>query len=146
MLVTHIVTCPSATTPDSPHKVDIVLPRGVITKVIVRIPPGPCGLVGMRIFKGLKQIIPFNEGAWIIGDDDRIEFEMYFELDEEENTLTVECYNFDVVYDHSYYFYFNILPPEIAYYHRYLLRAAYYLRNIFYIMIGRYRRRPRRRR
>lgn len=143
MLYAYTVTCPAGTKAEAPYRVEIVLRRGVLVHAVIVIPPGHAGLTGLRIKHGLKQIIPFNEGTWIIGDDVTIRTDMYYELYEEENILTCECFNYDNVYDHSFYLYFDVLKPEIAFMYRFLAKTASMLERI-YALMTRTPRRPRR--
>jgi hypothetical protein len=66
------VTVPAGTSPSSPQKTALTMPPRVVQEVEVRLPPGPRGEVGWALGLAGQPIIPFQKGAWIVGDDERI--------------------------------------------------------------------------
>jgi len=121
MLYTYIFTVPANTPKSSPKKMDVTLKHGVIRRIMVTIPAGHSGLAHMIIKWGETQIIP-HEGD-ICGDDEKLEWEEYYEIIEDERTLTLVGWNEDVENDHSFIVRFEVLPREIVYPHLYILET-----------------------
>jgi len=97
------ITVPANTPETSPVRKEITVEGDVITYVSILIPPGHLGLTGVRVLYGLKQLAPYNEGAWISGDGETIAYEDFIIMPEEEYDLTIEAYNSDDTYDHTFY-------------------------------------------
>jgi len=74
-----------------------------ITKVRVRFPPGPTGLLKVAFFYGEMQIFPYESGTYFQGDDEVIEWDEYFKMHEKPFPLTIYCKNEDDTYEHSVY-------------------------------------------
>jgi len=90
---------PAATT----QSYDLEAEGDIITYVRLRFPPGPQGLLNVRIKYGIKQIFPFEENTYFAGDNEIIDWQEYFVLPETPCTLTVEAINNDDTYEHSFY-------------------------------------------
>jgi len=75
----------------------------VLHRVNILIPSGHMGLTGLRIRYGMKQIVPWNEGEWLSGDGQYLELTPNWVLPESPCLLTVEAYNEDYCYDHTFY-------------------------------------------
>lgn len=85
------VTTPVNVTPDAPQVTTIALPVMAVTAIQVRIPPGPAGLVGVRILASSVVVIPYQSADWIIGDDESLTWT----LDDQpvSGAWSVETYN-----------------------------------------------------
>jgi len=114
-IYTAKLTIPANTPRDSPVSVSIELTRAVLTRISIRIPPGHCALTGLRISYGDMQLWPEESGTWVSGDDEALEWNEYFELPDDPTRLTLEGYNEDVKYEHSFYVRMMTLPKAIAY-------------------------------
>lgn len=66
----------------------------------MRIPPGPRGLVGFALGSAGQNIIPYNNGQWIIADDDTINWPLEDYLD--SGAWQLQGYNLGQ-YDHTIY-------------------------------------------
>jgi hypothetical protein len=63
-------TIPAGTPINAPVRVNLQLPECTVEAIEWRIPPGPNGLMGWAIGAAQQPVIPYNPGAWIIGNDD----------------------------------------------------------------------------
>ena len=82
---------------------EIEIRGDIITKVRIRFPPGPSGLLKVAINYGIKRVFPFEEDTWFYGDDEIIEWEEYWEFPEKPLKLKIVAENEDDTYDHSFY-------------------------------------------
>jgi hypothetical protein len=72
-----VPSAPSGTTVDAPTSTPVNLPAfSWLWRVEVRIPAGHQGVTGLALVDGTQFIVPFaNPGpAWLIGDDDLLEY------------------------------------------------------------------------
>jgi len=109
------LTIPANTSKDAPVSTSVELARAVLVRFSLRIPPGHCALTGLRIKYGRMQLWPEEPDTWISGDDEALEWNEYFELPDDPTRLTLEGYNEDVAYEHSFYVRMMTLPKAIAY-------------------------------
>ena len=93
----RVFTTSASTTKDY----DLWVEGDVITFVRIRFPPGPNGLLKVAIFYGEKQLFPWEESTWFIGDDETIAWDEYFVLPERPCRLIVRVKNDDDTYEHS---------------------------------------------
>ena len=114
ILATHEVefTIPVGVTREAPLRKEVTLPRGIVEELDVIFPPGPVGLVGVRVFRGLHQVVPARYADWLIGEDITFTHRTPVELLSEPYVLTLEGYNEDEVYDHTVIFRFTVRSPE----------------------------------
>ena len=103
MIYTFVITVPAKTSLDAPLTQRITVKGEILTQVSLLIPPGHMALAGLQIYYGDKQLIPANEGSWLMGDGESISWPEYIELPEPETTLIVKAYNDDEVYSHTFY-------------------------------------------
>ena len=114
ILATHEVefNIPVGVTKEDPLRREVTLPRGIIEELDVVFPPGPVGLVGVRVFRGLHQVVPARYEDWLVGEDITFTHRTPVELLSEPYVLTLEGYNEDEVYDHTVIFRFTVRSPE----------------------------------
>jgi len=108
------LTVPANTPVDKPKRTTVDLAKAVLTRISIRIPPGHFALTGLRILYGRLQLWPEESGTWFSGDDEVIEWTEYFELPHDPTRLTLEAYNEDEAYDHSFLIRIATLPKAIA--------------------------------
>jgi len=113
-LYTAKLTIPANTPRDSPVSTSVKLKRAVLVRISIRIPPGHFALTGLRIKYGRLQLWPEEPDTWLTGDDEAIMWDEYFELPHDPTRLTLEGYNEDVTYEHSFYVRFMTLPKIVA--------------------------------
>lgn len=68
-------TIPAGTAKAAPVTIQLAMPSRVVRRVRVRFPPGPSGLVGVQLGSSGVQVIPWNAGSFLIGDDEAFTFE-----------------------------------------------------------------------
>jgi len=112
------------TSDSNPLRRRIKVSPGIIHKVEVRIPGGHQGLTGVRILHGEVLIFPSRSGAktigsvspgtdtrgeapvhpelWFSGDDEKIEFNDYYDITKDPLALTIEAFNKDEEKDHEF--------------------------------------------
>ena len=107
------VTIPANTPKGNEIVVNAPLPKGVIHKIDIHFPPGPAGLVGVRIERSGKPIYPSNPAEWFVSDNETISFNEYYVIEHMDPPFELHCYNEDDAYDHTITFRFGILPKEV---------------------------------
>jgi hypothetical protein len=113
MQYTFRVEVPPNTPPTNPLIRTLELTAGEIRQIHVVIPPGHCGLTGIRFRLREQVLIPASPDAWIQGDDVALVFPEKFELPDTPPRLNVEAYNEDEVYPHAFQVNITILPTEL---------------------------------
>ncbi len=94
------ITTPAGTATNTPLTTAVPLGDLTLVSAHLRIPSGHCGLTGWRIDYSGSTIVPYsNPPAYIIGDDDKLDFDVDYEVG---NTLNIVTYNLDV-YAHTHY-------------------------------------------
>jgi len=106
-------TIPPNTPIDNPYQQTFEFKQGVLDIVRIRIPPGHGGLAGLKIFYGDKQIIPYNEDGWILGENEVIEWRELYLFFDDPTRLTFRGYNLDESYEHTFIVYFVVMPFEV---------------------------------
>jgi len=101
------VTIPAGTLASAPLLTDLAMPPRTVTAVRVRIPPGPRGLVGWALAVAGTQVIPWNAGAWIVGDDEILDWPLANQID--SGAWQLSAYNTGI-YDHAIYVTFSLEP------------------------------------
>lgn len=92
------IITPKATLIAAPLLTPLTWRQGYPVQVEIRIPPGPSGLVGVALAHSGTQVIPHDEGEWLITDNEPVIWPL---TDFPTNaTWTVKTYNLDV-YDHT---------------------------------------------
>ena len=90
------------TTSTNTEKTTTVTIKGhAVTRVAIRFPPGPEGLLWVQVYYGIKQLWPHNSGEWFRGDDELIDWEEYWELPESPCNLQIKTMNMDDTYSHE---------------------------------------------
>lgn len=93
------------------------LTRGIVREISLTFPRGCAGLVGVRIFRATRQVIPQNPVEWIVTDGETVTAKVDVDLSQEPYELELWAYNEDEVYNHTIRARFEIepLPEESAY-------------------------------
>lgn len=68
------ITVQPGTLPAAPATFNTSFPARNVEQVELVFPPGPMGAVGVSIGAAGQPVIPFNAGAWIVADNDRITY------------------------------------------------------------------------
>lgn len=75
------VTVAAQTPIATPQVTALTMPARIVRSVRVRIPPGPLGSVGWALGAAGVAVLPYNAGAWIIGDDEVIDWTLEGQID-----------------------------------------------------------------
>ena len=95
------VTIPAGTAIATPLRVVPVFNDGVVTRIEMRWPPGPSGLVGLRVGHSSQVLIPFRVNTYLITDDELISWDLHNMPT--ANRWFIDGYNTDV-FDHTIQF------------------------------------------
>lgn len=102
------VTVAAGTAKTAPQVTDLSMPARLVRWVEVMIPPGPAGTVGFALGAAGARVIPTTEGAWIVGNDRVIRWDLEGQI--ESGAWQVQSYNLGV-YDHTLYIDFGVDVP-----------------------------------
>lgn len=95
-----MITTPALTDPGSPQVTTITVPDTILDTVTLLIPGGHAFLTGFALSLAGQQLLPWpTDFPWIVGDNDRLLFEMAIEVD---GPLDITTYNVDL-YDHTHW-------------------------------------------
>lgn len=75
------VTTPAGTAQASPLVTSLAMPPRRVQSIRIRIPPGPSGQLGFALGSAGQRVIPWNDNAWFIGDDEVIELPLTGQID-----------------------------------------------------------------
>lgn len=101
------VTVPAGTAAASPQVTSLTMPSRIVRGVRVRIPPGPAGSVGWALGVSGQPILPWNAGAWIVADDEVIDWPL--EGQPTTGAWELRAYNTGR-WDHTLYLTFQLDP------------------------------------
>ena len=105
------VTIPANTAQAAPVAVDTSFPAMEVERIIVKIPPGPSGLMGFALTMNGQRVVPINAGAYIVADNDTFDWPLVGLPNSGQWQVT--GYNTDI-YDHSIYIDFLLSPLGTA--------------------------------
>lgn len=70
------VTVAAGVKKTTPAETDISFPPGRVLRVEIRVPPGAAGVCGFQLTNSGQQALPYNVGAFFIGDDETVKREV----------------------------------------------------------------------
>lgn len=111
MVYSKQATIPAGTPISAPVRVDISFDPATVETITAIIPPGPSGLVGFQLWVKGGQALPTNQGAWIIGDDREITWQLASLPN--SGAWQLVGYNTDI-YDHTIYIEFQAASNAAA--------------------------------
>ena len=114
MLYSRQITTPAGTSSSSPVRTEIRAWSGVLTKVVVRFPPGPQLLLHAAIDVGGHQFFPVDPYFNVTGDDEAVVSDEFKKLSKGYNKLTIRTWNDDTQYDHECVVRITVLPESVA--------------------------------
>ncbi len=94
-----VVTTPANTAIAVPQSTVWNLGRGELARLEVVIPDGHVGLTGLAVVWGGRQLVPYEGGEWIVGNNDEVSLELDLYVD---SRVTVLTYNLDDTFVHSH--------------------------------------------
>lgn len=112
MIYVTTVTVPANTPPDDPVTTEFEVEGWAIREVQILVPPGHCGLTGIALFYGIRQIIPRPEGSWLVTDDEIVTWPENRRIPLLKATYTIKAYNQDDTYEHTFYIRFVVQSVE----------------------------------
>lgn len=68
------VTVPAGTTAAAPLVSALTMPPRIVRGIRIRIPPGPRGVLGLRLTSSGELVVPVNAGAWLVADDEVLDW------------------------------------------------------------------------
>lgn len=86
---------------------------GTVERVTVLFPPGPSGLVHVRIFRHTRQIWPSTPGESYVGNKTMYTFAENWPIHELPHEVVVQGWNLDDTYEHTVYVHLVIPPLEV---------------------------------
>ena len=89
--------------PGSRARKSVEIEANFISSIEVRFPPGPSGLLGIRVLYGAEQIFPKPANEFVWGDDETVYDDTIWETPSLRCTLTIEGVNLDDTYPHTAY-------------------------------------------
>lgn len=99
------VTIPAGTPKASPSVQSLAMPARIVRAVRVRFPPGPLGVVGFALGSAGVQVLPYNAGAWLIGDGEVLDWT----LDDQIDSGAWQAFGYNTgVHDHTVYLTFAL--------------------------------------
>ena len=75
------VAVPAGTAKTSPASIACPMPPRQVTRVEVKVPPGPHGLVGFQLASGGVPMIPLPAGAFVVTDDEELGWDLEGQID-----------------------------------------------------------------
>lgn len=102
---------PAGTTQANPLVTDISFPAREVIAVSWRVPPGPSGLMGWALTSAGTPVIPIQQGAYVVTDNQSATWELEGYLD--SGNWQVTAYNTGL-YDHTVYLTFQLDMPGTA--------------------------------
>ena len=113
MFYDFALVIPAATPESAPAGINMKLTAGVIYAVKLLFPPGPHGMVKVRIMEGGHQFLPTNPDGYFASDDEVIDIDEYQELAPGGNELKVTGYSPGTTYPHTIAVRFGILGKDV---------------------------------
>lgn len=107
------VTIPKNTPASTPQIETIEIQSGIVHRIHISIPSGHAGLTGVRVLRGLHQVAPTTGSEWFQGDDMELDYQEYIEVAEAPFELTIESYNADDTYAHTFRVGIGVLPEWV---------------------------------
>jgi hypothetical protein len=95
------VSIPRSTPIATPAVIALPFDDGQVDRIEMRWPPGPSGLVGIKVRHSGQTVIPFSDNTWLKTNDEVVIWPL--ENYPEANAWTVLGYNLDI-YDHAIQF------------------------------------------
>lgn len=93
-------TIPVGTAESLPLEMNMTFPTRIVNMLQITVPPGPLGYMGFRIAAAGNPIIPYNDGGWIVTNDEKIEWPLEDYID--SGAWQIQGYN-NGIYDHTVY-------------------------------------------
>lgn len=70
------VSVPAGTLQAAPQVTALTMPSRVVSRVAVKVAPGPHGLVGFQLASGGVQMVPVNQGQFLTPDGETLSWDL----------------------------------------------------------------------
>ena len=96
----------------APKEQSLKLTAGVIQRLSILFPPGPHGMVKLKLMEGGHQFLPTNPEGYFATDDEVLNIDEFYELKTEPYTLKAVAFSPGTTYNHTISMRIGILRPE----------------------------------
>ncbi len=114
MIYRYGITTAANTTEAAAQMTIITLPRGIIHQLDIVFPPGPAGLLHLRILEGISVIWPSSQNESFAGDNTTISFKEFYILKDATNQIIIQTWNDDDTYSHLVIVRFGVLKRRFV--------------------------------
>ena len=104
---------PANTLDAVPVRMEVDLPVGIIHRLMLLFPPGPHGMVKVRILEHDHQVWPSNLDGYFASDDEVIDIVEHYEILEPPVVFYLVGSSPGTTYSHTISVRFGILAPEV---------------------------------
>jgi len=105
---------PAGTPITAPVTGELKLSPGLIEHVSLYFPPGSGGWLNVQVWLNGYQLVPWERGTWLRGDDVLVPDYGKYEVTEEPYLVTVKAYNTGALYSHSVMVGVELTPYQAA--------------------------------
>lgn len=112
MLYKTDLTIPKKEEVNGTASTSMTLCEGTITRSFILFPSGCAGLAWVQIWLNGHQLIPWERGEWLRGDDHIIRDESRYPVTGPPRLLTIYGYNEDETYPHTVQVGVEVAAPE----------------------------------
>lgn len=102
---------PAGTAIAAPVTVAMTMPARLVRRVSIRFPPGPSGQVGVQLASSGVQIVPWDKGTFLVGENETLTFDLFGQI--ESGAWQLIGYNLGA-FAHQVYVTFEVDPPQLA--------------------------------
>jgi AAA15 family ATPase/GTPase len=103
MFYDYNITTNKNTSKENYKTTTLRLTKGIIDIIEVVFPKGLAGLVGVKLLRDTKVVIPENRTGWLEGNNEVINIPANIDLLEPPFELVCQTYNLDDTYSHTIY-------------------------------------------
>lgn len=75
------VTTPAGRAITNPLVTSLAMPARIVERIRIRIPPGPSGQLGFALGSAQQRVIPYNDAAWFVGDNETLDLDLQDQFD-----------------------------------------------------------------
>jgi hypothetical protein len=110
----YYAVTPPKTTAANPLITDCPLTYGYLTSLVIILPKGCYGLLGLQLYQQSDLVFPANPNNWLTGDGLEQQFSEMIDLTSGRPNVQIATYNTDDTYTHTAEVIFSIQAPAAA--------------------------------